>query len=657
MKIKEVDIRNFRALSGERVSFNDYTCLVGSNGAGKSTVLNALKVFFRDTTVAGGDVLTLKEEDFHLRNTDEPIVITVKFHGLEEEAQKDFAHYYRQGLLIVSAVAKWDRGSRSAEVKQFGQRMAMEAFSGYFKADEDGAPATELKKMYEGIRGSFKDLPPQSTKPVMKEALRSYEAGHPDLCAPIQSEDQFYGFSRGLNLLQKYVQWICVPAVKDAASEQLEARNNALKMLLERTVRAKLSFKEPLDKLRLETEEKYRAILKEHQGALESLSESLSARLKDWAHPDASLKVQWHDESSEYVNVAEPLAQILAGEGRFEGTLSCFGHGLQRSFLLALLQELAGAGNLHGPTLLLACEEPELYQHPPQAKHLASVLDKLSGSNSQVLVSTHSPFFTSGRGFEDIRFFRPNPGLKQSNVHSVAIEELSKTIANVKGESPAGVGGMSLKVEQTLTSSINEMFFTSVLVLVEGPEDAAHITTYLTLMGHWEDFRRLGCHIVPTYGKPGMIQPLAIATMFGIPTYVVFDADGDEQKVAERKKQQNNNIALLRLCGVGEADPFPAAAFRALNACVWPIDIGRAVKGDIGEEEWSRAAQRVHEKLDIDVTNLQKNPPFIGYVLCDAWEHGARSKHLCEVCDAIIQFASEARKSRSETVREGAMIG
>ncbi len=112
-----------------------------------------------------------------------------------------------------------------------------------------------------------------------------------------------------------------MPAVKDATTEQLEARNNALKMLLERTVRSKLSFKEPLDRLRAETEGKYREILKEHQSTLESLSESLSAKLKDWAHPDTNLKVQWHDEASEYVNVSEPLAQVVAGEGRFEGNV------------------------------------------------------------------------------------------------------------------------------------------------------------------------------------------------------------------------------------------------------------------------------------------------------------------------------------------------
>jgi putative ATP-dependent endonuclease of the OLD family len=648
MKIKEVDITNFRGLEAERITFNDYTCLVGPNGAGKSTVLTALRVFFRDTMSSTTDLLTLKEEDFHLRHTDEPVVITVKFHDLEEQAQKDFGHYYRQGLLIVSAVAKWDAGSRSAEVRQFGQRMAMEAFSTFFRADDDGTAVAELRPIYEGLRTSFQDLPRATTKTAMIDSLHSYESAHPDLCTLIRSQDQFYGFSKGTNLLQKYVQWICVPAVKDASTEQFEARNTALKMLLERTVRSKLSFKEPLDKLRADAEAKYCEILKEYQGTLESLSESLSAKIRDWAHPDASLKVQWHDDSSKYVNVLEPLAQVLAGEGRFVGALSSFGHGLQRSFLLALLQELAGTGNAGGPALLLACEEPELYQHPPQARHLASVLENLSAANSQVLVSTHSPFFISGRGFEDVRLVRPNPKLKQSNIHGLTMAELSTMIADVKGERPVTVAGLTLKVEQALTASINEMFFASVLILVEGPEDAAYITTYMNLMERWGDFRRLGCHIVPTDGKTGMIQPLAIARMLGIPTFVVFDADGNEQHKESGPQQQNNNIALLRLCGIEKPDAFPTEPFRGQNARIWPVEISRTIRDEIGEKEWSDAAQRVRKVRNIDVGNLQKNPPFIGYVLSDAWEHGAKSKELCHLCDSIIQFASDSRKPALE---------
>ena len=99
----------------------------------------------------------------------------------------------------------------------------------------------------------------------------------------------------------------------------------------------------------------------------------------------------------------EPLAQVIAGEGAFEGDLLRFGHGLQRSFLLALLQELASLHDEAAPSLIIGIGEPELYQHPPQAKHLANVLERLSSNGTQVIVCTHSPYFAAGPGFSSIR--------------------------------------------------------------------------------------------------------------------------------------------------------------------------------------------------------------------------------------------------------------
>jgi predicted ATP-dependent endonuclease of OLD family len=65
MKIKTVYIKNLRAIKEETVDFDDYTCFVGANGAGKSTVLLALNVFFRDNEGTSTDVTSLSIEDFH----------------------------------------------------------------------------------------------------------------------------------------------------------------------------------------------------------------------------------------------------------------------------------------------------------------------------------------------------------------------------------------------------------------------------------------------------------------------------------------------------------------------------------------------------------------------------------------------------------------
>jgi putative ATP-dependent endonuclease of the OLD family len=118
VRIHSVRIQNLRAFKDETVYFNNYTCLVGPNGSGKSTVLCALNVFFREARDVATNLQQLHEEDFHCKNTNEPIQITVTFVDLSLEAESTFKHYFRQGRLIVSTIAKYDAARKCATVEQ-----------------------------------------------------------------------------------------------------------------------------------------------------------------------------------------------------------------------------------------------------------------------------------------------------------------------------------------------------------------------------------------------------------------------------------------------------------------------------------------------------------------------------------------------------------
>ena len=57
MKLKELKLTNFRGFRNETsVLFDDMTVLVGRNDAGKSTVLDALDIFFNDALIEKSDV-------------------------------------------------------------------------------------------------------------------------------------------------------------------------------------------------------------------------------------------------------------------------------------------------------------------------------------------------------------------------------------------------------------------------------------------------------------------------------------------------------------------------------------------------------------------------------------------------------------------------
>ncbi len=341
----------------------------------------------------------------------------------------------------------------------------------------------------------------------MYATLREFEAQRPDECEAIESEDQFYGISKGANRLQKYVQWIFIPAVKDATEEQSERRDSALGKLLARTVRAKVNFSTTVDALVAEAREGYQKMLDDNESALQDVSQALQKRLSEWAHPEATLRLEWQQDPSRAVRVDLPIAGIIAGESGFEGNLARFGHGFQRSYLLALLQELATSNDQSAPALILGCEEPELYQHPPQARHLAGLFEKLAEDNSQIIVTTHSPYFVSGRNFEGVRMVRRDIQDNRTQIRQYSYAETASRFAEVVGEPLKKESATMSKVNQALQPGLNEMFFTQRLILVEGLEDVGYITSWLVLSDRWEAYRRSGCHIVPVNGKSEMIRP------------------------------------------------------------------------------------------------------------------------------------------------------
>lgn len=647
MRIESISIKNLRCIKDDVLYLDPYTCLVGPNGAGKSTFLHALNIFFRHAADSPTDVNSLSSEDFHLQDTTSPIEITITFNNLSAEALADFKDYERQGKLVVSAKAVFDPNTGRAQVKHFGKRLGMKVFEQFFRAFGDRSPASELTTIFEQIESEFPELAAKKVKKKPKEnmydALREFESQRPGSCELLDSEDLFYGVSKGFDKFDKYVQWIFIPAVKDATEEVTETKNGALGKLLARTVRSKVNFSGSIDAIANAARQQYQQMLDANTTALEEVSEALRKRLVEWAHPDASVRVQWQQDPSKAVRVDQPVAGVLAGESGFEGNLVRLGHGFQRSYLLALLQELASGDDNTAPTLILGCEEPELYQHPPQERYLASIFEDLSTDNSQVIVSTHSPYFVSGRYFESVRLIkRPTAGAG-ARAYQFSFSELAKRFSEAVGKPLKKESAAMSKLHQALQPAMNEMFFTQRLVLVEGLEDAAYIHSWLVLTQQWEQYRSLGCHIVPTSGKSEMIRPAIIALALNIPVFAVFDADGDKiDKTEARTRHHRDNSALLRLFGGNEADIFPTDTVMAANYAAWPHDLATTVKNEIiaaiGADGFNEIENRANAQCG-NAGDLTKNAIFIGNKLSMIHEAGISLPSLNRLCDAILLFS------------------
>ncbi|MBE8718516.1 AAA family ATPase [Cellvibrio polysaccharolyticus] len=647
MKIESVRIQNFRTFKDETIFFDDYSCFVGPNGSGKSTVMNALNVFFRQYKDSKTDLSKLSIDDFHHKNVKEPISITVTFKDLSAQAKHDLSDYVRQERLVVTAKAEFDEGTERAEVKQFGNRLGMTEFKVWFEAEKSKQSVSELKQIFANLQSKWPDIKKATAKADMANSLNDFESSHPEQCSLIPSEDQFYGVSKGANRLAPHLQWVFVSASKDFSEEAEESKNSALGQLLSRAIRAKVNFSEKVSGLRDGLRKSYQTMLEEEQSILSAISESLESKLKLWSNPSATAKVLWKNDAEKSIKIEEPLAHIKIGEKGFESELARFGHGMQRSYLLTLLQELADIDDGNAPTLVMAIEEPELYQHPPQARYLSEVLQDLANENSQIIVCSHSPYFIPGDDFHNVRLVRELGSPSCSNVTSLTYAELAKELTDA-GEKAVKETGMIAKLYPTLRPEISEMFFSRKLILVEGIEDVAYLTSYIQLMGRLSDFRRSGYHIIPVGGKNELLKPLAIAKLLKIEVFVVCDADTDKTREDEINKHKKDNAAILYLLGHDVAENWPEADIRKSNLRMWKTNITDTVGPEFGED-W-----KTHEdKAALYYGNaggLKKNPLAVSRALESAWNAGLKSTTLQElVVRLLAPKPQEANKSMQPT--------
>ena len=640
MRIAKVRIQNFRSFKDQTIEFDPYTCLVGPNGSGKSNVFGALNIFFGEDEHSPTSLTSLEEEDFHNKDTSGPIRITVTFSDLSPQAKEDLKAYVRHDQLVVTAGAEWDAESQTAKVRQVGERLVMKGFASYFEAEKAKASATDLKAIFGRLRAEYPGVTAATTKDAMRDALREFEEANPNLCELMESPDQFYGVSRGEHLLNKHIQWVFVPAVKDAATEHREAKDSALGQLLARTVKTRELFKEKLAAVKEEAVAKYQAILSENQGALEDLAAKLTSSLSEWATPDAGMGLVWHSDKEKSVQISDPYAEIVATDGVFTGALTRFGHGLQRSYLLALLQLIAsGEPEAEGPDLILGVEEPELFQHPPQARHLAEVLSTLSERGSQVMVCTHNPLFVRGESFENVRLIRRDRSTKQSTVSSSSAVEIEGAVTTARGKASPRRDAAIAKLDQELNPELNELFFAPFIVLVEGTEDIAYLKAHMLRNGQMERFRALGGHFIPAHRKSRMPKPLAILKKLGIPFFCLFDADGD-CKPEELANHQGDNKTLMSLLGINGVDPSPSETVWTETATIWATSFTKVIEADFGAEAWKQAKDAVRATHGCP-PRIDKTAFYIPEFLQEVWGKGLTSPNCERLLAAIIAGAEK----------------
>jgi putative ATP-dependent endonuclease of the OLD family len=175
------------------------------------------------------------------------------------------------------------------------------------------------------------------------------------------------------------VEFVLVPAVRDAALDAAESPTGGFRQLVELLVRTRLDVGEQLAALPEEIDARYAEIISnDGDTILAETSTLLSERLAALA-PGTAVQVRWAPQ----ITLDPPAVRAALVESNFSADVGRQGHGVRRASLVALLQALAEArattdGAADRRLLILALEEPELYQHLLRARDLAGVLQQLT---------------------------------------------------------------------------------------------------------------------------------------------------------------------------------------------------------------------------------------------------------------------------------------
>ncbi len=650
MFIKTIRIKNYRSFkdSGE-IPFNNYTIFLGTNGSGKSNILKAIKTFY-DTNV------NVNVEDFYNRNTNEDISIIVTFHKLNHDEINHFQSFIQNDLLVVEKIFSYSGNPKGL-------------YYGQSKQNPDFAPiknlgAAEKRKKYKELKDEkpelYNDLPTVKNGAEVDEAFKKWEIENSDKLEWKKAEVQFIGARNiGGGSLDNYTRFILVPAVREAINEASDARGGALGELMNILVKEVVLQKEEIVKLQKSTTEEFKRLTSiENLPEIPNLEDRLTDRLREFV-PGSAVHLTLGDVDEPFFNF--PKAEVELTEDKFRGLIESKGHGLQRSFIIAIIQELAIVQAQRNeqlrrdsdkqendetveteriakdfmPDLILAIEEPELYQHPIRQRHFSRVINDFTTLNDrrvriQAVICTHSPYFVTLKKFNDMRLVVKNSdeqGLINSRVNLGDGNKACNIYCSAKNITTPKTDVFINGLNNINDVNVNEAFFAQNVIIVEGADDKAVIEAFLKKNNL--DCIKYGIPIIDAEGKSNISKIYAVLSSFNINTFTIFDCDGHETDMSKKEKHKEQNKILFNLFNYDNKEDFPSSALIENEFACYPFNLEKQIINDIPSYNFEDRRNAISGQKLLNC----KSPVVYEEILKEIEEH----KLTCKTLDLIVE--------------------
>ncbi|MDR0507443.1 MAG: ATP-binding protein [Dysgonamonadaceae bacterium] len=408
MKLAKLKLKNFRGYREEIViDFGNLTAFVGKNDIGKSTILEALDIFFNE----GKGVVKLDKDDINkqaLQVGDDEIVISVCFEELPATIVIDStnettlsAEYLLNSNNQLEIIKKYPNAGKEKVFVRANHPTNANCSDLLLKTNKD------LQKIITDKSITCSD---KTINAVMRTAIwYNYST---DLDLSEIEIDVTKGETKSIweklqNYLPLYSLFQSDRKNSDGDSEVQDPLKEAVKQIL-RDSGLQTKFSE----IATEVEKKLKEVSDRTLEKLKEMNPEIASSLNPVIPTVESLK--WADI---FKNVS------IAGDENIP--INKRGSGVKRLILLNFFRAEAERRKTEQniPSIIYAIEEPETSQHTEHQKKLISAFLSLAETeNTQVIITTHSAALVKELKFEHLRLITADSATK--NVRSVLPNQL-----------------------------------------------------------------------------------------------------------------------------------------------------------------------------------------------------------------------------------------
>lgn len=409
MKISSVKLQNFRSYKDEvEIKFNDFTALIGKNDAGKSTVLEALDIFFNDAKIDKDDI------NVENRNDNAKITISVCFTDLPNSIvidenvpttlQGEYLLNENQELEIIKKYSNAGKPQVFIRAKHPTNEHCKELLT---KKNSD------LKKIVTDNNITVAD---NKINSLMRSAIWQHFSGElqiQDTEIELNKEDAKNIWEKLKAYMPTYFLFKSDRENNDKDSEVQDPLKIAVKEFLENNA----EIKSQLNDIARQVDECISQVSARTLAKLRELDESIANTL----HPQINVEgLKWQD-------VFKGIS--IAGDGDIP--INKRGSGVKRLILLSFFraeaerkieekqQQQPNSANANAD-VIYAIEEPETSQHTKNQEILINALKDLS-QNTQIIITTHSSVVVRNLQFDDFR-------IVVENANGKSIENAQKSL-------------------------------------------------------------------------------------------------------------------------------------------------------------------------------------------------------------------------------------